>query len=132
MMQMRAAAKMGLIALVSVVFVGCAATPKVEKDAPVTVFEQPIAKVQKATVDALVVTGFDVKKSEPTYVEGFRPHKVGLAVGSGGETVGVWLAAKNPDVTEVKIDTAKSLVGIVGQRNWNADVLAEIKKSLGQ
>ena len=69
---------------------GCASTPKATDAKAVAVYQQPIDKVQKAAVDALAVTGFDIKKREPTYVEGSRPRKVGLFVGSGGETVGVW------------------------------------------
>ena len=88
--------------------------------------------MQKAAVDALTVTGFDIKKQEPTYVEGYRPHKVGLFVGSGGETVGIWLTAQGADKTEVKVRTAKSLVGALGQKNWDDQVLAEMAKSLGQ
>jgi len=96
-----------------------------------TVFQQPIEGVQRAAVDALVVTGFDVTKQEPTYVEGFRPRKVGfILVGSGGETVGIWLASQGPNKTEVRVDTAKSLAGIAGQKNWDAEILNEMTKSL--
>jgi hypothetical protein len=70
---------------------GCASTPKAAKAKEAVMFEHPIDKVRAAAVDALAVTGFDIKKEEPNYVEGFRPRKVGLVVGSGGETVGVWL-----------------------------------------
>jgi hypothetical protein len=96
------------------------------------VFQQPIDKVQKASVDALTVTGFDIKKQEPTYVEGYRPHKIGFFVGSGGETVGLWLAALAPDKTEVKVSTSKSVAGIAGQKNWDDAVMAEITKTLGK
>jgi len=111
---------------------GCSSTPRVSDSAPVTVFQQPMAQVHKAAVDALFVTGFEVTKQEPAYVEGFRPRRFGLAVGSGGETVGVWMAEKGPNTTEVRIDTAKSAVGLVGQKNWNAAVLKEITKTLAQ
>ena len=95
-------------------------------------FQQPIEKVQKAAVDALTVTGFDIKKQEPTYVEGYRPRKVGVLVGSGGETVRVWLVAQAPDKTEVKVKTAKTFVGGAGQKNWDAKVMDEITKTLGK
>ena len=81
-------------------------------------------------MDALVVTGFDVTKQDPTYVEGFRPRKIGFFVGSGGETVGIWLATKGPNQTEVRIDTAKSFAGYAGQKNWDTEILNEMKKSL--
>ncbi|MFQ5444284.1 MAG: hypothetical protein ACE5EK_06660 [Nitrospinales bacterium] len=109
---------------------GCASTPAAQDTTFVTFFQQPIERVQKASVDALVVTGFDVTKQEPTYVEGFRPRKVGLFVGSGGETVGIWLTTQGSNRTEVRVDTAKSFVGIVGQKNWDTEIANEMKKSL--
>lgn len=116
--------------LVSVLAAGCSSTPSISDTAPVTVYLHPMAQVHKAAVDALFVAGFEVTKQEPAYVEGFRPRRFGMAVGSGGETVGVWLADKGPSTTEVRIDTAKSAVGLVGQKDWNDAVLKEITKSL--
>ena len=95
-------------------------------------FNQPIAKVQKAALDALSVIGCDVKKQEPTLVEGVRPHKMGLLVGSGGENVRIWLTARGARSTDVKVKTSKSFVGIAGQKTWDSAVLAEMKKSLGK
>lgn len=118
------------LVIVSALVAGCASTPVASDATPQTVFPQPIEQVQKAAVDALVVTGFDVTKQEPTYVEGFRRRKVGLFVGSGGETVGVWLTEQGPNKTEVKVDTAKSFAGIVGQKTWDTEILNEISKSL--
>jgi len=122
--------QMILLTLASALVSGCASTPVAQDATPMTVFQQPIEQVQKAAVDALVVTGFNVTKQEPTYVEGFRPRKVGFFVGSGGETVGIWLASQGPNKTEVRVDTAKSFVGIVGQKNWDAEILNEMTKSL--
>ncbi|SEN68869.1 hypothetical protein SAMN05216404_10699 [Nitrosospira multiformis] len=121
-----------LLVIVSTLIAGCASTPVASEGAPQTVFQQPIEKVQKAAVDALVVTGFDVTKQEPAYVEGFRPRKVGFFVGSGGETAGVWLTEQGQDKTKVKVDTARSLVGIVGQKNWDTEILNEMRKSLAK
>jgi hypothetical protein len=118
----------GLMALMT----GCASTPKASDAKASAVFQQPIDKVQKASVDALTVTGFDIKKQEPAYVEGYRPRKVGLFVGSGGETVGIWLTATAPDKTEVKVKTARSFVGGAGQKNWDDEVMAGITKTLGK
>jgi len=97
-----------------------------------TVFGKPSAVVQKAALDSLIVAGFEIQKTEPLYVEGSRPHRVGLAVGSGGETVGVWLEPLGDSRTGVRVDTARSLLGIAGQRNWNDDILNEMSKSLGK
>lgn len=121
-----------ILCVASALVAGCASTPVASDATSQTVFAQPIERVQKAAVDALVVTGFDVTKQEPAYVEGFRPRKAGLFVGSGGETVGVWLTEQGPDKTEVKVDTAKSLGGIVGQRTWDTEILYEMTKSFAQ
>jgi len=83
-------------------------------------------------LDALAVTGFDIEKSEPLYVQGFRPRKVGLFVGSGGETVGVWMNPISPDSTGVRVATQKSIAGIVGQKNWTAEVLEQMKKEISE
>ena len=57
---------------------------------------------------------------------------MGFFVGSGGETIGLWLATLAPDKTEVKVTTSKSVVGIAGQKNWDDAVIAEITKTLGK
>jgi hypothetical protein len=131
-MQMRTFFQMIIIILALALIAGCASTPKAGDATPTTVFEQPIERVQKAAVDALIVTGFEVKKQESTYVEGFRPRKVGLVVGSGGETVGVWLTSQGPNKTGIRVDTAKSLVGVAGQKNWNNEILYEMTKTLSK
>lgn len=118
-------------ALAVALFAGCASTPQASDAKTKTVFDLPQERVQKAAQDALVVTGFEIKKQEPNYVEGYRPRKVGVFVGSGGESVGVWLTALAADKTEVKIKTAKTFVGGAGQKNWDSAVLAELTKSLG-
>jgi len=128
MIIVRSLALGGLLALL----VGCASTPKASSAKVSAVFPQPIVKVQKASVDALAVTGFDIQVNEATHVQGFRPHKVGAFVGSGGETMGVWLTALEPEKTEVKVKTAKSMVGMAGQKNWDDDVMAEITKALAK
>lgn len=113
------------------ILAGCASTPK-KPSGESTVFEKPSAVVQKAAIDSLVVNGFEIQKNEPLYVEGFRPHRVGLVVGSGGETVGVWLEPMGSSRTGVRVDTARSFLGMAGQKNWDADVLNEMSKTLGK
>ena len=129
-MKRRAVIQVMLLGMSLALMAGCASTPVASDATPTTVFQQPVEQVRKAAMDALVVTGFDITKQEPTYVEGFRPRKVGFFVGSGGETVGVWLTAQGPNTTEVKVDTAKSLAGIVGQKNWDTEILSEMTQSL--
>ncbi len=110
----------------------CTATPTKPSDGtPSFVYDKPEAQVQKAAIDALTDNGFVISKSDAELVEGSRPHKVGALVGSGGESAGVWLSAEGADKTSVKVSTAKSLVGIVGQKDWDKEIIASMDKSLG-
>jgi hypothetical protein len=86
--------------------------------------------VHKAASDALAVIGCEIKKDEPTHLEGYRNHKVGLFVGSGGETVSVSITAQAEGKTNVDIRTKRTFVGGAGQKNWDQPVLDEIRKSL--
>src|SRR5258707_13053535 len=101
--------------------VGCASTPKKPSGAP-TVFGKPSAVVQKAALDSLIVTGFEIQKTEPSYVEGFRPRRWGLVVGSGGETVGEWLEPLGDSRTVVGVHAERSPMGIVVKRDWDSHV----------
>lgn len=128
--------KCALLMISTVIFpmllmVGCSATPQKPLGKSI-IFRKPALIVQKAAIDSLVVNGFEVQKTESLYVEGFRPRRIGAFVGSGGETVGVWLDELSELQTEVRVQTAKSLAGIVGQRNWNAEILDEMTKALGK
>jgi len=110
----------------------CSATPTKPADSvPSVVYNKPEATVQKAAIDALVANGFVVSKSDAEYIEGARPHKVGLVVGSGGESAGVWLSSLGSDRTSVKVSTAKSFAGMAGQKNWDKEIIAEMDKSVG-
>ena len=109
----------------------CATAPDMPADPGVAV-HHPAPVVQQAAVDALSVTGFDIERSEPLYVQGFRPRKVGLLVGSGGETIGIWLKPVAENRTMVNVSTQKSFVGIVGQKDWSPEVLAEMQRTLAR
>jgi hypothetical protein len=112
--------------------VGCSATPTKPTDGvPSVVYNKPEATVQNAAVDALEANGFVISKSEAEYVEGARPHKIGLFVGSGGESAGVWLSPLGGDKTSVKVGTAKSFAGMAGQKSWDKEIIAEMDKSVG-
>lgn len=130
-MKKRMAAKFAMASCMLAV-AGCSATPTKPTDTvPSVVYDKPETTVQKAAVDALVANGFVVSKSDAEYVEGARPHKMGLFVGSGGESAGVWLSALGSDKTSVKVDTAKSFAGMAGQKNWDKEIIAEMDKSIG-
>jgi len=89
-----------------------------------------VETVQKAAADALTVIGCEIKKNDAGYVEGYRSHKIGVFVGSGGETVSVKVTAGSDGATNVDIRTKKSFVGMAGQKNWDQPVLDEMTKSL--
>lgn len=93
-------------------------------------FAHPIADVQKAAASALAVVGCTIKKDEPGLLEGYRDRKVGVFVGSGGETVTVTLTADGDAATKVDVRTKKTFVGGAGQKNWNKPVIDEITKAL--
>lgn len=93
-------------------------------------FPHPIADVQKAAAAALAVVGCTIKKDEPGLLEGYRERKIGVFVGSGGETVTVTLTASGDAQTQVDVRTKKTFVGGAGQKNWNQPVLDEIAKVL--
>ena len=99
--------------------------------APSATFDQPIAAVQVQAVNALTVLGCEFKKQLPNYVEGKRVRKVGVFVGSGGETLRVWLAEVDGK-TEVRVSTSKTFVGGAGQKNWDKQITEEITKGLAQ
>lgn len=94
-------------------------------------FDQPIAAVQVQAINALTVLGCEFKKQLPNYVEGKRVRKVGVFVGSGGETLRVWLAEVGGK-TEVRVSTSKTFVGGAGQKNWDTQIVEEITKGLAQ
>ena len=97
--------------------------------APNANFSMPLAKVHKASVDALVVLGCEIKKDLPNYVEGKRTRKVGAFVGSGGETLRVWLT-ESGGKTSIKVSTDKTFVGGAGQKNWDKELVEEITKAI--
>lgn len=95
---------------------------------PNATFEAPMAKVQESAVNALTVLGCEIKKQLPNYVEGKRLRKVGAFVGSGGETLRVWLSEADGK-TSIKVGTQRTFVGGAGQKNWDKEIVEEIAKS---
>ena len=102
------------------------------KGKPPTQFQQPLEKAREAALRALTFVGCEIKKQEPFFVSGRRPNKMGLFVGSGGETVKVFLYPKSETETEVWVDTDLSFVGMAGQQNWNKQVLGEMTNLLNK
>jgi hypothetical protein len=110
---------------------GCSSVP-VKPESDGTLFDKSIDEVQKASVNALIEFGFDVTKSEPFYVEGYRPRKWGFFSSSGGETCGIWLESLGPSKTNVRVSTARTSFGIIGQRIWDDDILKDMQSELGK
>ncbi len=138
----------GLPVCVAVLFTACGSTPKakgggnftqedilnmedVKKKEPV-VMAHPLDQVREAAQRALTQVGCEVKKTEPYMVAGRRPNKFGLFVGSGGETVKVFLLPSGDAETKVWVDTDLSFVGIAGQQGWDNQVISAMKEILSE
>jgi hypothetical protein len=116
------------VAALSLAFLpGCASLAKPADKASV-IFEHPLIETHKAAEAALAVCGFQAKRTEPNYLQGERPLKVGFFVGSGGESAGIWMEPVTEQRTRVWVKSVKSLVGYLGQKNWDDELLAEMTK----
>lgn len=123
----------GLAAFASLTSCSTTSEPSVrtsgtESAANNVILDKSLAAAHQSGLDALAKIGANVKKNEPTYMEGRRPNKIGLVVGSGGETVKIWFTAQSAGKTAVKVKTVKSLVGIAGQRNWDSEVITAMQQ----
>jgi hypothetical protein len=119
----------GLAIVTLAVLAGCASSPTKPPESG-TLFKAAPDAVQKAAVVALVANGFDVTKQDARYVEGSRPRKWGLFVGSGGETAGIWIEPVDADTSRVRVDTARTFAGLAGQQNWDSEIIIELTKAL--
>jgi hypothetical protein len=102
------------------------------KGKPATHFQQPLEKTREAALRALTFVGCEIKKQEPYFVSGRRPNKMGLFVGSGGETVKAFMYPTSDTETDVWVDTDLSFVGMAGQQGWDKQVLAEMTNLLNK
>ncbi len=102
------------------------------KNHPPTVYPNPIDEVRPAAARALAFVGCKLEEQEDFFLKGKRPQKWGLLVGSGGETVKVFLYPKAVNETDVWVDTDLSFVGMAGQQGWNKQVLAELSRILSE
>lgn len=138
-----------ILSISTSLILGCASTPKdaarakyptpesilTENDVknnPPTVYDRPIEEVRPAAARALAFVGCKLEVQEPFFITGHRPNKFGLFVGSGGENVKVFLYPESTNQTKVWVDTDKTFVGIVGQKDWNQQVLEEMTRELTQ
>jgi hypothetical protein len=91
-------------------------------------FPMPVARVKKATLDALSTLDFTVHKDDGNKVEASKKRHIGVVVGAGGERE----ILQFEDATEggqrgtrVSGETKKSAVGRLAQKSWTAAVLAQ-------
>ena len=91
------------------------------------VLQKSLPEAHMSALHALSTIGAKVSSNKPGYLEGRRPNKMGLMVGSGGETVKIWLTAQGSRQTLVKVKTKKSIVGIAGQKNWDSEVIRAMR-----
>jgi hypothetical protein len=94
-------------------------------------FAQPLSRVRDAALRALTTVGCEIHQKQDYFVSGNRPHTFGLIVGSGGETVQIYMLPQSEKSTQVWVNTNKTLFGIAGQRNWDERTLKEMKNLLG-
>jgi hypothetical protein len=94
------------------------------------VFPKGVEQVRQVGVRALTFVGCEIKKQESFFVSGHRPNKMGLLVGSGGETVNVYLYPQSDNETQVWVKTHKSFVGLAGQQGWDKQVIDQMTQLL--
>lgn len=108
-----------------------AASPNAPKNAVSATFNAPLSRTHDAAVEAAKQSGFEIgAASTDTFVTGPRPRKIGLVVGSGGETINIALKSMG-DSTQVTVWTKRTFVGGAGQKDWDAPVIAAMKAQLG-
>jgi hypothetical protein len=95
-------------------------------------FAQPLPRVREAALRALTTVGCEIHQKQDYFVSGSRPHHMGLIVGSGGETVQIYMLPQSEGITQVWVNTNKTLLGIAGQRDWDERTLEEMKNLLGK
>lgn len=101
-----------------------------KKNTTIVVLNATPEAVHAAALEALASVGCEIKKNKPNQIEGKRPNKVGLAVGSGGEKLLVSIASVGEGKTELKVVTKKTMLGIVGQKRWNEEVAAHVRDAI--
>lgn len=88
------------------------------------------AAVHDAALQALASIGCEIKKDTADAIEGKRPNKVGLAVGSGGEKIFVTIKDQGDGNTLLTVTTKKTMLGIVGQKLWNEELAKQISEAV--
>lgn len=118
-----------LLFLVSFFNFGCASSKPRPTIAHDFVVNQNLNAAKNNALDAIAVFGFVVMQENDRFIKGNRPNKMGLLVGSGGEIVTITLDPIEENKTNVHVNTKITFVGMVGQKNWNNEIKAEMLKA---
>lgn len=113
----------------------CASTPSKPLDTDKGrsfVAQSSLQDTYNAAKSALAEFNFALEKDTPNYLQGSRARQVGLLVGSGGETAGIWLEAQGDKQTHVLVDSAETFVGYAGQKDWSEEIINSIKRNLDE
>lgn len=86
--------------------------------------------VHAAALEAVAAVGGKVIKDKSDSIEAKRPHKVGLAVGSGGEKLFISIKDVGNGQVEVTVVSKKTVLGIVGQKLWNDEIAQHIREAI--
>lgn len=97
-----------------------------KKNITVVILNAAPEVIHAAALQVLASIGCEIKKDTPLAIEGKRPNKIGLAVGSGGEKIFVTLQVEGEGKTELTVTTKKTLMGIAGQKLWNVEIATQI------
>jgi hypothetical protein len=126
-------ARVALLLMVGMAAAACVAAPEKPRVRN-AIYPRPAAQVQKAVAEALLMMGFEMKKSGPTYIEALKPRKVVGPVDTGGDTVGVWIDRLGPSRTGIRVSTTRSVlgVGVPAQKHYEEDILYELEELLGR
>jgi hypothetical protein len=91
-----------------------------------TTFAQPLSRVHDAAVRALTTVGCEIHQKQDYFVSGSRPHTFGLIVGSGGETVQIYMLPQSEESTQEWVNTNKTLIHQA--RAAGCDAIIEIQE----
>ena len=108
-----------------------AAAPDAPSNASTETFKAGLSATHDAAIAAAKESGFEIENDSATFISGPRPRKIGVFVGSGGETINISLSEIDASSTRVTIWTKRTFVGGAGQKSWNEPILSAMKASLG-
>ena len=100
------------------------------KAAKVQEFTGVVEDIHPAAYEAATTFGFKITYNEWNAIAGDRTRSIGLAVGSGGESINIIIQPTSPTTTAVTVWTNFTFVGRAGQRDWSDQILEYISQKL--